>query len=349
MQNLGGNWFRGTIPNQGVSGQTIEYYVTSSPGGVLGTSPTNAPNQVHRIETATSSAFFTDGFETGSGWIGAAVSGANDWHNNVHGNPNHAYDPATAYQGVLTWGNDLVPASNFNGNYPNGVHNHLTSPILNCTGRTGVTLRYRRWLTVEDGFYDQARILVSGNGGSTYTQVWQNAVGNGTQHHIDTQWVDHEVALLGIADNSPSVRIRFELIADSAVNFGGWNIDDLRLQATNVTAVPPITLTGSGQVNTILTVSVNGSPLDVFALALTTSPTATWYQGIGTFSVDIASPLTLMLVPYAVVPPSGSFSISSGMPAALLGVSLNFQALILEGGSSLAPLISIVGSVTIAL
>jgi hypothetical protein len=347
MQNLGGNWFRGTIPNQAASGSVVEYYVSASAGGVVGTSPASAPTQVHRIETAPSTAFFTDGFETPSGWTSATTAGANDWHNNVHGNPNHAYDPASAFQGVLTFGNDLVPASNFNGNYPNSINNTLTSPVINCAGRTGVTLRYRRWLTVEDGLYDQARILVSGNGGSTYTQVWQNVVGTGSSNHIDTQWVDHQVSLMGIADNNPNVRIRFQLQSDGGVNFGGWNVDDLTLQAANVSSVLPLTLSGSGQAGTLLSVSVNGAASDVFALAVSGALTPTWYENLGTLSVDVTSPLTLILVPFALLPANGSFTVTTGLPPVLVGQSFHFQSVSFAGGSSLAPLISNVASVTV--
>ena len=79
------------------------------------------------------------------------------------------------------WGNDLG-MSGWNGAYANNINNWLRSPIIDCSGQTGVHLSFQRWLTVEDGIYDQARIKVNG------TQVWVNPGGTGDL--IDTSWQD---------------------------------------------------------------------------------------------------------------------------------------------------------------
>ena len=346
MTSLGGGWFTGTIPNQASSGNTVEYYVTSNVGGVIGTSP-EATGTYHRIRTAATAAFFSDGFETPSGWVSAQLSTQNDWQNIVHGNPSHQYDPPAAFEGSLTWGNDLVPASNWNGDYTNNVNNTLTSPAIDCTGKTGITLRYRRWLTVEDATYDQARILVSTNGGVSYSQIWQNAVGSGSQHHIDTQWIDHAVALPSAADNNPNVRLRFQLISDAGLTFGGWNIDDLSLESNNTSITPVLTSSGTGQQGTFYSIVVNGDPSDVYALGLSTSIAPTWLEGVGTLSIDPLAANSFLLVPYGILPAGGSQSATAALDPGLLGTTLNFQALLLKNGSILNMVISNVESVTI--
>jgi hypothetical protein len=117
------------------------------------------------------------------------------------------------------WGNDLG-ISGYNGNYQPNVDNWLLSPSINCTGYTGVHLRYRRWLTVEESRYDQAQIKVNG------TQVFVNAY---TGDHIDTEWILHDIDISAIADNNPDVRLRYTLTTNGGTEMGGWNIDDLHV------------------------------------------------------------------------------------------------------------------------
>jgi hypothetical protein len=154
--------------------------------------PAGGANAPFSFKTFRQQQFFYDGFEVASGWVSQQVAAQNDWHNQAPNNANHAWDPPTAFEGTKCWGNDLSPPGS-NGNYANNVNNNLTSPILDCTGQSNVSIVYRRWLTVEDGLYDHARIRVSNNNGATYTTVWENPPGTGTQDFIDTSWVEHRV------------------------------------------------------------------------------------------------------------------------------------------------------------
>ena len=171
--------------------------------------------------------------------MSAQVATQNDWQNGAPGNASHAYDPPSAYEGTQCWGNDLS-IGNFNGNYQNNVNNNLTSPTINCSGQTNVSIVYRRWLTVEDGTFDHARILVSNNNGGTFNIVWQNPVG---AHLIDTGWVEHAVDISALANNQPQVKVRYELVTDAGLVFGGWSIDAFTLASSN--AAVPITNQGS--------------------------------------------------------------------------------------------------------
>jgi len=162
--------------------------------------------------------FWFDDFESGSnGWTHGMIATQDDWQ---QGTPRgQAGDPSAAYSGIAVWGNDLG-GTGFNGAYQNNVNNWLRSPIVDCTGRSGVHLRLQRWLTVEQGIYDQARIRVNGQ------QVWINP---SNQDLLDTAWTAMDLDISAIADNNPSVRIEFSLQTDGGLVYGGWNIDDVGL------------------------------------------------------------------------------------------------------------------------
>jgi hypothetical protein len=152
-----------------------------------------------------------------------AEPGCDDWHHSgctgIGG-----WDPGdTLVPGGRIWGNDLGGRHGgrpFDGIYHPDTFNWLESPPIDCRGRTNLRLDFLRWLTVEDGAHDHARLLVNG------TVIWENPR---DVAWIDTAWtpVDYDIAAL--ADGNASVVIRFELDADHRHGFGGWNIDDLRV------------------------------------------------------------------------------------------------------------------------
>jgi hypothetical protein len=163
---------------------------------------------------------YYNGFEGTSdeGWTHAEVATQDDWQRGTpQGTSSH--DPDGAAVGAKAWGNDLG-YSGWNGDYKNNVENYLESPSIDCSGWTNVHLQFLRWLTVEKGQYDQATITVNGQ------QVWANRV---DRDHVDTSWVPVNIDISAIADNNPDVRVRFNLITDGGVVFGGWNIDEFKL------------------------------------------------------------------------------------------------------------------------
>jgi peptidase M28-like protein len=219
------NEFSATIPAN-PPGLEVGYYVAASDSaGRRRTLPAGAPSQRFTYTTNAVERIALYDFEGADdeGWTHGGV--LDDWQ---HGPPdqqgNYPYDPNLSFSGTKVWGNDLNPRGG-NGAYSNGEDSFLESPTTSAAGKVGVHLRYRRWLSVEDGLYDRARILVNG------TEVWRNPAGSGRTAMIDTEWVDHDVDVSAIADGQPSVRVRFELTTDGAVAFGGWNVDDVSLEA----------------------------------------------------------------------------------------------------------------------
>ena len=154
---------------------------------------------------------------------GAWEEGADDW---MWGTPiGLGGDPDFAYSGDFVWGNDLG-GDEYNGEYQNGKHNRLSSVEIDIGDHEELLLQYRRWLNVEDGYYDQANILANGQ------QVWTNHATRdsiGDEHHQDDQWLLHSVPIQ--ADGSGLLTVSWEIITDRGLTMGGWNIDDVCVYA----------------------------------------------------------------------------------------------------------------------
>ena len=161
-----------------------------------------------------------DGGFTGRLLAGEDSEGANDW---IWGTPmGQGGDPASAASGSKIWGNDLGE-DGWNGEYQNEKHTRLESREYNTYHYQDAFLNYSRWLTIEDGYYDQASILADGD--VVWTN-WGTDQNRGTDHHVDNAWASHSVDLFGQADDGKLI-LAFDLISDGGLTFGGWNIDDV--------------------------------------------------------------------------------------------------------------------------
>ena len=158
--------------------------------------------------------------------------GANDWG---HGTPQGASgDPDTCFSGDGCWGNDISPEVDWNGAYQRNIHNILYSPVIEVGELAELHLQFRRWLTVEDGVFDNAIVRVNG------VEVWsQFASSNqdGGMHHEDTHWALRSYDISGLVVDG-QVEISWELVSDAGLQLGGWNLDDVRLVGAAVPAAP---------------------------------------------------------------------------------------------------------------
>ncbi|MEM9454565.1 MAG: DUF4215 domain-containing protein [Myxococcota bacterium] len=126
---------------------------------------------------------------------------------------------------------------NQEGQYPAGSDSEAIGPVVDISDSLDVRLHYRRWLTVEDGQYDQARIRVNGQ------TRWSNLfTGQGTTHHVDREWRFQDLPLGDFLDDG-QVQLEFQLDSDGGLEFGGWTIDGLCV----VEVVPAVC--GDGQVS----------------------------------------------------------------------------------------------------
>jgi len=233
MTNGGGNLWSASIPGQ-AAGARIDYYLTATDSGSNTVSfPVGAPTQTLSFGVGTLTATFTDDFEAGNdnGWTHATAGGTgnpeDDWQRGTPaGRSGTSFgipwsDPASAASPTRCWSNDLGSGGSAPlGAYGADVHSYLRSPVIDLSGKWATRLRFRRWLTVEEGIYDQARVLING------TQIWANPTSGNLR---DTSWTTQEYELGALADNNASVRVEFRLKTDGGLELGGWNLDDVEI------------------------------------------------------------------------------------------------------------------------
>ena len=237
MTPSGGGLYRASIP-PAPDGTTVRYYLEAAgTGGVLTVLPAGAPrDETFAFAVGEAAAVFADSFDgPETGWThGLTPNGQpgnrDDWERGTPGRavtdpedfvPGELLDPPAAFSPPNCWGNDISRTGRTDKNYPVNSLNWLESPPVDCRGRFGLHLRFRRWLTVERA--DRARLIVNGS------LVWQSPSDRDT---VDVSWrlLDHDVSSL--ADDREGVTIRFELASDSKGVAGGWTVDDVALVAT---------------------------------------------------------------------------------------------------------------------
>jgi len=153
------------------------------------------------------------------------------------GGENGYHDPVSGHTGSNVYGYNLY------GDYDNDLPEyHLTSKPIDCTGLSQVTLKFWRWLGVEEADWDQtqdhAYIRVSNNG-STWTTVWENPERSDI---ADDSWVQQELDISVYADDQLTVYLRWTMgTTDSTVRYCGWNIDDVEIWGV---ACPPCPANG---------------------------------------------------------------------------------------------------------
>jgi MYXO-CTERM domain-containing protein len=148
-------------------------------------------------------------------------------------------DPAEAYDGTGVLGLSL---SSNNGTYPPDVLMRLLTPQIDVGAYSDVRLQYRRWLGVEDGFYDHARIYVNGE------QAWQNFDSGGDDgvHTRDKEWVFRDLPMSSrITDGT--AQLAFELESDGGLELGGWTLDSLCIVADPNSICGDDTISGAEQ------------------------------------------------------------------------------------------------------
>jgi hypothetical protein len=149
-------------------------------------------------------------------------------------------DPTSGYTGPNVYGYNL------NGDYPNNMpERHLTSAAIDCSNLTQVQLKFRRWLGVEQPAYDHAYVRVSADGTS-----WSEAWTNGSEI-TDYDWQYQEVDISDVADNQPTVYLRWTMgTTDVGWQYCGWNIDDVEIWGVEPTPECPEDINGDGVVDT---------------------------------------------------------------------------------------------------
>jgi Subtilase family/PKD domain/Carboxypeptidase regulatory-like domain/Repeat of unknown function (DUF6923)/Kelch motif len=124
--------------------------------------------------------------------------------------------PGEAHSGDYVW------ATNPAGQYNNSENGWVESPNIDLSGLVGQGVLFSWWqYLVSESNYDYASVLVSNDGGATWTPVYGPISGS-----IDDAWTRHETIL----DPSYAVsnfRVRYYFTSDSSVTYDGWYIDDI--------------------------------------------------------------------------------------------------------------------------
>jgi hypothetical protein len=128
-------------------------------------------------------------------------------------------DPNSGATGVNVFGVNLEGDYDF---HPSGPC-CLTTPPLDFTGVTDVTLRFERWLNIDAMIQAEAWIEVT-NDGVTWYEFWRN----GMWLYTDSQWRAWEYDISDIADDQPAVQVRWGYDIHPMVSrMSGWNVDDI--------------------------------------------------------------------------------------------------------------------------
>lgn len=117
---------------------------------------------------------------------------------------------------------------NLNGNFPGTVGGpyRLTSPPMNLTGIFGTTLQFQRWLNTAGPLYVTSEVEVSADG-TNWKLIWSSP-----GPVADSAWSLQTLDISSVADNRPSVQVRWNYQVTSKVNNpgSGWNIDDIQIR-----------------------------------------------------------------------------------------------------------------------
>ncbi len=210
----GADGYTADLPEQ-VDGSVVQYRVLMAlSNGTRVSYPNNTADPFYEFYVGPVEAIKCWDFENSQaeGWTNTS-----DWQ--VAAPEGLSNDPKEAFGGNLAFGIDLTS----DGAYRDRATATAESPEIDTGGSEFIRLQYRRHLAVEDGVFDQARILANG------TEVWSNfesPTDNGGTHHIDKEWVFHDVDLKAQAA-SGKIKLKFELQADEGLAFGGWTVDDV--------------------------------------------------------------------------------------------------------------------------
>jgi hypothetical protein len=266
MTQISPNTYNAAFPAY-TCGTTINYYVSAqTTTSVVVTDPSTAPSSYYSTVSGTGiTTIFSDDFSTTLGWTGLGSSGG-EWTIGVATGGtggSGAGDPATDHSATSDnrlLGTDLVGGST-HGNYSNNLNPTywVTSPVINCTGRTGITLSFWRWLGVEDSIYDHAYFQVY-NGSS-----WVTLFANSPTVTDESAWSQWTYNISAYANNRSNFQFRFGIgTTDVSVTYCGWNIDDILITSVACDTVANGTIAGTvtdsqGAVNAATVHAVSGS------------------------------------------------------------------------------------------
>lgn len=162
-----------------------------------------------------------------------------------------------------------IKMDNFNSPDPRGRRDSLFTPVMNLGGLTGASLTFDLAYAWNGAYYDTLKVLVSGNCGRTFSQVYKKTstalatapIATGAFTPTSTQWRKETIDLSAFDGNS--VQVVF-------VNVAGWSnflyLDNINISTTGASGAPSITLNSIAQSSFCpgATLSVGFNPIGTF-------------------------------------------------------------------------------------
>ncbi len=210
--------------------------------------------------------------DTGGAWVAAGQLGQFKvavpvaiYSANMDTDPGWTLEPQWQY-GTPSYGSSgpkggatgtKIIAYNLSGTYANNLSTkYATTPAIDTSGSTTLTLRFQRWLRTKRS--DTASIQASTDG-TAWVNVWSssNPVG-------DNSWREVQYTLPSSVTGSSTLRLRWSLASNQAQNDIGWNLDDVLLFGDGAldTAPPVPTLS-------VANLTMAGSPSHACSVAYT--------------------------------------------------------------------------------
>jgi hypothetical protein len=237
MEVVSPNVYDAVFPGFPCGNEVLYYFSAETDEGFLVTDPQGAPGTTYSAISAVGLlTVYEDDFSSDLGWtmdalwdIGQPLGGGGEY-----GQPDPSDDHSPD-------GPNSVLGYNLSGDYENYLpERYATSPTIDCSNFTGVTLTFYRWLGVEQPIYDHAYIRVS-NDGSNWVTIFEN-----TAEITDNSWVEQTFNVSQWADGEANFQVRFVMgPTDSGWRFCGWNVDDLVVRAAECVPLPSGTLEGT--------------------------------------------------------------------------------------------------------
>ncbi len=260
-----------------------------------------------------------ENFESGApGWTHGAITGTDDWQIAPPvASPGQPWsDPAAAASGARCAGTALGGGSA--AAYAPSSDTWLRSPPIDCTGVTGVRLRFDKHNSCA-GPTDRLELRVNG------VLTWSSSF----QLVQETSWSTFDT-MIGIANNHPAVVVEFRLLSDGLLQYGGWNVDDVELYSLDYAVPLPATLAllpEQAVQGATVALQVQAPALQPFLLVLGDGPGPTTVPGIPT--VQAGGNLATLL---GFTDAAGQFATTFTVPPAPpVGVSFWSQLLALDG------------------
>ncbi|MDP6933362.1 MAG: hypothetical protein QGG40_10625, partial [Myxococcota bacterium] len=223
-----GDTWTATIPRQ-PAGSRVQYFmeVASDDGQQVQTTHGGSEDDLFGFWVGDREVLWCEGFEAaaedwthGSGlpWQpGPPDMYSDEWE--LGAPAGGGWTPDEAYEG------SVIAATALDQIYRSDNQQYLASPsvALDATAPM-LLLSYARWLTVEDGIYDQAIIWANEE------ELWENPqTSSGDDHVLDGDWTRHDLEVADHVDADGLLQLTWSLASDQGLEFGGWALDDVCL------------------------------------------------------------------------------------------------------------------------